>query len=100
MSKVTCTKCNGSGLYNAPTSHGPYCFACKGTGQVAPRRARAAKVITLSPMVAISSLCGGRPMRDFSPTTLAYLGLSTEQVIELADLWDDGVREVARETYK
>jgi hypothetical protein len=96
MNKVTCTKCNGNGLYNAPTSHGPYCFACKGTGMVAPRKARAAKVITLSPMVAISSLCGGRPMRDFSAATLAYLGLTSERSLELADLWDAGVREVAR----
>lgn len=93
---MTCTKCNGNGLYTAPTSHGPYCFACKGTGLVAPRKARAARAIVLNPMIAISTLCAGRPMRDASLQLLNYLHLTAERMGELADLWDAGTREVAR----
>jgi hypothetical protein len=101
MNKVNCGKCDGDGLYHAPTSRGPYCFRCKGTGQVNERKARAPKVRVLSATRRIADICGGDPSKMTSdqidnPHLLDYLGITQERLIELRDLWQAGIREVAR----
>ena len=98
MAKVTCSKCNGNGLYKNPSSHGPYCFPCKGTGQVNERKERPAKVVVLSPTVKIADRCGGDPTKlDLNNTrALDYLGLSADDLLAYRELWNAGIREVAR----
>lgn len=100
MNKVTCGKCDGDGLYHAPSGLGPYCFRCKGTGQVIERKARPAKVRQLSPTIRIADRIGGDPVKMQSDphkaTILAYVGVTEEKLNEWADLWRAGIREVAR----
>lgn len=101
MIKVTCPKCGGNGLYTAPSSNGPYCFPCNGTGLVTPRRVQPAKVAApLSATVAITSLCAGRPVRNPNSAMLAYLGLTEDGMLALVNLWEAGVREVQRGDYR
>lgn len=98
MRRVTCTKCNGSGRYDAPSSHGPHCFACKGTGLVVYRKPRAAEPRQLPSTRRIADICAGDPTKLAldNHRALAYLGITEEQLLHYRELWVAGVREVAR----
>jgi len=101
MQKITCAKCGGDGLYHAPSGLGPYCFACKGTGQVNERKARAPKPIVLSATRKIADICGGDPSKMTEDQLnnvrlLDYLGLTQDELINYRELWNQGIREVPR----
>lgn len=98
MQLVTCSRCGGSGLYRAPSSLGPSCFACKGTGRCKPSRPRKVVKRELPPTRRIADICAGDPTKLALDNTRAldYLGLTPERLIELRHLWEAGVREVPR----
>jgi hypothetical protein len=99
MQKITCPQCNGNGLYNRPSVLGTMCFPCAGTGKVNVRKARAPKAApVLSPTRKIADIVSGDPTKiDRNNTTfMNFLGLTDEELDNLCNLWNQGIREVPR----
>lgn len=103
MASTTCIRCGGTGMFTGHTSYvdqknRPFCFGCNGSGRQAVRKARAPKVQTLSATRKIADICSGDPTKvDASNAQfLSYLGLSVEDLSGYCELWNAGVREVAR----
>lgn len=100
METTTCTRCNGSGHHSYNPRHGTVCYGCNGTGTAAARKPRASRAV-VRPLPAtrrIADICAGDPTKlDPSNTrALDYLGLTADDLAHYADLWREGVREVAR----